>query len=352
MTNPCIRIATRKDRASNNNNGVNQNDNGSRDSLCVIPASNNCQYNNPLLSTDTTITDTTIAGDGGDEWWPETSLDPATTMSSESPSSSWRIIRLRCRVGTGQKCYQQVRDALLDWQFDSTSTKDGKEQGIMRVHQTQQQPNNKKGIWPPWGGKRQRPQHSLLYRRRPSYDVLPHHQQDYYDDTGGNKAALSPFNERVSSNIQQIWSGPHMFHRLVTYTTSSFGPKWLPKLYAINPVMVIYDLVDQRGQGTTYTSTAYATLKGHLLSGEERATVAIRDGRHPSEEHVDIEILSFSRPSPTLQGHLIWPVIGKMQKQFFLNQLETLRNIGASAAAETTETEASPNQKEEEEANK
>merc|ERR1712216_608241 len=67
----------------------------------------------------------------------------------------------------------------------------------------------------------------------------------------------------------------------VTYASSGLlKVRWLPKLYVVNPVSVVYDLVDQSGpKMTTFSSTAYATQKGHLLRGEERVTVALRGSR-------------------------------------------------------------------------
>lgn len=84
------------------------------------------------------------------------------------------------------------------------------------------------------------------------------------------------------------------------------------------------------GPGTTYTSTAYATMKGHLIRGEERVTVAFRD----DTGHVDVEILSLSKPGPSIKGRLAWPLLGNMQQKFFLNQLDFF----SKTAAETTES--------------
>jgi uncharacterized protein (UPF0548 family) len=99
------------------------------------------------------------------------------------------------------------------------------------------------------------------------------------------------------------------------------------RLYAINPVMVIYDVVDQRARDCTFTSTAYATLKGHWLRGEERVSVAMRDGSHD----VDVEILSISRAGPSLWGKAVWPLVGKMQASFFEEQLKYLEDTAANA---------------------
>jgi len=90
--------------------------------------------------------------------------------------------------------------------------------------------------------------------------------------------------------------------------------------------MVVYDLVDQRAPDgeTTFTSTAYATLRGHFLRGEERVTVALRDG----SQDVEVEIMSISRAGPGLLGKTLWPFIGKMQSSFFQQQLDHLDHSG------------------------
>lgn len=77
------------------------------------------------------------------------------------------------------------------------------------------------------------------------------------------------------------------------------------------------------GPGTTYSATAYSTLKGHLLSGEERVTVALRD----DTGFVDVEILSYSRPGPSLRSKFVWPVIGRMQHRFFDDQMDFLEQV-------------------------
>lgn len=81
------------------------------------------------------------------------------------------------------------------------------------------------------------------------------------------------------------------------------------------------------GPETTYSSTAYATLKGHLLRGEERVTVAMRD----DTGFVDVEILSLSRPAGSLKSKFVWPLIGNMQQTFFQNQMNFLEQIAVPA---------------------
>ena len=90
--------------------------------------------------------------------------------------------------------------------------------------------------------------------------------------------------------------------------------------------MVVYDVLDQRGPGCTFTSTAYATLKGHWLRGEERVTVICRDGSHD----VDVEILSVSKAGPSLWSKTIWPFVGTMQKTFFQQHLDHLAKTAST----------------------
>mmetsp|Transcript_47243 Transcript_47243/g.47686 ORF Transcript_47243/g.47686 Transcript_47243/m.47686 type:complete len:167 (-) Transcript_47243:171-671(-) len=88
----------------------------------------------------------------------------------------------------------------------------------------------------------------------------------------------------LPSNIRLI--GEEGGKRLVTSAKSP-----VPRLWVINPCKVVYELLDQRleqnngsssgsskSSGLTYSSTAYGTLRGHLLCGEERVSVGIRDG--------------------------------------------------------------------------
>ena len=82
-------------------------------------------------------------------------------------------------------------------------------------------------------------------------------------------------------------------------------------------------LIIPSGPGTTFSSTAYATMKGHLFRGEERVTVALRD----YDQSVDIEVVSISRPAPTMFARGIWPLIGKKQNTFFEQQMDFLKGV-------------------------
>jgi uncharacterized protein (UPF0548 family) len=95
----------------------------------------------------------------------------------------------------------------------------------------------------------------------------------------------------------------------------------------VNPVRVLYNLVDQRGPGTTYTSTAYATLQGHWLRGEERVTVVLRDNGH-----VEAQIVSYSKPHHLLLKLL--PYYGRLQRDFLGSQLQHLQQVASDAMSQ------------------
>ena len=110
---------------------------------------------------------------------------------------------------------------------------------------------------------------------------------------------------------------------MATFTEIYFSQPW-DSLFIVNPVHVVYEVKDAHTPQYKFSSTAYATLSGHLLSGEERVSVIWRRGRG---EAVDVEIVSFSRSTESLGGKLIWPLIGRMQKQFFISEIEHLDTV-------------------------
>jgi uncharacterized protein (UPF0548 family) len=209
-------------------------------------------------------------------WWP-------SILLSEKAKKQWRVLTYRRQVGTGAACYQRVKNAALDWEFGDEDL------GMINVPATSTSSSS------PSSSTGRYSAHSLL----------------------------------AESSHQQLWSGPGG-RRFVTYSGSTkikFRFQF-PRIFAINQVMVIYDLVDERAPSTTYTSTAYATMKGHLLSGEERVTVALRDGT----QAVEVEIVSVSKPGPSLPSKLLWPFIGKMQNNFFERQLDSLEQAATICA--------------------
>lgn len=97
-------------------------------------------------------------------------------------------------------------------------------------------------------------------------------------------------------------------------------------LFVVNPVAVVHEMKDASLIPKCLSSTtSYATLLGHLLAGEERVTVIWRQGMGGS---VDVEVVSFSRAAPSIGGKLVWPLIGRMQKQFFLAEVNHLCEVG------------------------
>ena len=265
-------------------------------------------------------------------WWPST--------GSSGEERKWRVLQYRRRVGRGEDCYQAVRDAALDWEFHDgervveASDDDnvlGKERSIGII------PEPPPHIIPSSSHKQ--------FRQR----TVGHAGYDIVENVPWNDCAGvgDPLRDETAQNIVQIWScatarGGRPGRRMITYSEVGSGNRSsilvrlrLPSLFAVNPVAVVYDLVDQRGPSTTFTSTAYATLRGHLLCGEERVTVALRDGnsnvggiaRNDDNGWVDVEVLSYSRPAPSALGRLAWPLIGQMQGSFFAKQLDALEQI-------------------------
>ena len=136
--------------------------------------------------------------------------------------------------------------------------------------------------------------------------------------------------------------------KLVTYTKRQILP-FLPTLHVLNPVCVIYDVLDQKlvntgaWEGKTlhsnksfieqghhhhhhhhqamFTSTAYGTLNKHLLVGEERVTVVIRPNGN-----VDVQVLSYSKPSSSILSRAIYPFVGNMQDAFFRSELDYIKH--------------------------
>lgn len=122
-------------------------------------------------------------------------------------------------------------------------------------------------------------------------------------DTTSIKEDSSSADSISSNRVLELWSGPA--RTLATFTRIGlFGRRWLAE-FVINPVTVLYNVVDQPGPlvsaattstDTRYTSTAYATNQGHWLRGEERVPVVYRGGG--SSGQVNVEIVSYSQAGP------------------------------------------------------
>jgi uncharacterized protein (UPF0548 family) len=240
----------------------------------------------------------TTTGSVEDSWWPSLQISDKhggwglfkrRKSHGEFQKQDWRILTYRKRVGKGRACYDKVRDAALDWEFRSA---DGTT-GMMQV------PDARPENIPAAAGSR-------------SYSM------EFIDET----------NDTNDHSLYRSLGS----RRLVSFASKALLPK--KRLYSINPVMVVYDVVDQRGPDghSTFTSTAYSTLKGHFIRGEERVTVAFRDG----SQDVDVEILSISRAGPGLVGKALWPFIGKMQSKFFKQHLDHLSRSGQSTGPATS----------------
>lgn len=75
---------------------------------------------------------------------------------------------------------------------------------------------------------------------------------------------------------------------LATFTELRLRP--FKSVFVVNPVHVVHEARDvkQNANSCLVSSTSYATLKGHLLAGEERVSAIWRsDGNE-----VDVEIIS------------------------------------------------------------
>ena len=303
-----------------------------------------------------------------EEWWPQSqSQSQSQSIDNHNHSNNnnnindgsniqrgpWRIKTYRKRIGYGQQCYNQVRDAALDWEF--------------KYHNNDNDNNNNNNDDNPILG---------ILRATP-----PPSTKAFQENTNPNILQIcnspSPFMQHKKIVTFTQFAPPLLISNILHHTKKLINnninfnfnlPLALPSIYVLNPVAVIYDIVDQISHGAggdnTFTSTAYCTLKGHLLSGEERVSVILRHGdtsheayRHPNGDGecnsngrgnsngngngnggcVDVEILSYSRPAPTLLGKLVWPFIGSKQDEFFRRELEALENVAIGIGASSSE---------------
>jgi len=187
----------------------------------------------------------------------------ATNVFSSTTLDGWRMLIFRKRVGKGEECYKNVLNAVHGWNFESY--KGEKSMGIVSAVKSKK--------------------------------------------AAGNSSNEAPWFTVPRRNL------------LATFTEICF-PKPLKSLYVVSPVHVVYEVKDALSiPNCKFSSTAYATLSGHLLAGEERVSVV---WRKDMGDEVDIEIVSFSQSAPSIGGKIIWPLIGRMQKQFFLSEVSSL----------------------------
>lgn len=143
-------------------------------------------------------------------WWPNLSFPPRQ-------KKEWRVLTYRKRVGTGVDCYKRVRDAALDWEFQ---TEDGM-MGLLSV------PTSLPNYQPKKTSQQQQRKLPQIHVARGRYTVAPIDEDEIEEES-------IPFHRSIGSS-----------RRLVSFSASRLFP-FLPKIYAVNPVMVVYDLVDQR----------------------------------------------------------------------------------------------------------
>ena len=193
--------------------------------------------------------------------------DTTILISGHTTVDGWRVLRYQKRVGYGESCYRRVQTALFDWEFESKN-------GNLSLGIISSPLPSKKGM-------------------------------------------------DVRSTSTTTASSPTTRNLLATFTEMKF-PYPLNSIFVVNPVHVVYEIRDLRRQAprSIVSCVAYATLSGHLLAGEERVTV-----RKGERDEVDVEIVSFSRSTPSIVGKCIWPIIGTMQQQFFISELYHLDKI-------------------------
>ena len=235
--------------------------------------------------------------------WPDAALS-----DREAEKSGWRVLRYRKCVGYGTKCYECVRRKVLDWEFATVGHKEKvHHESTARKYERDRKNNKAKAM-------------GIIRTTAAS-----------------SFSGASSLSAGRSKRVQSIYLGTGG-RRMVTYTECRYGidvrPRkriGLPMFYAVNPVASVYDIVDKRcSNGEAFTSTAYATVGDHLLSGEERVTVVIRNSASEKDQScpVHVEILSYSRPAPSFVGKLVWPLIGRNQKEFFSAEMEHLSCAG------------------------
>jgi hypothetical protein len=170
-----------------------ENDQNGEDPLLLSVQNDNLQITVPASTNDSATANT---------WWPSLSFSPIR-------KKEWRVLTHRRRVGQGRGCYERVRDAALDWEFQSP---DGL-LGMLAIPSSSFLQHATK----------QRSTPNLRYRGSYSVRSIP----------TGNVDEPMAFHRRIGS-----------FRRMVSYSASKLP--LLRKIYVVNPVMVVYDLVDQR----------------------------------------------------------------------------------------------------------
>lgn len=104
-------------------------------------------------------------------------------------------------------------------------------------------------------------------------------------------------------------------------------------LWSLNPVRVVYDVVDAEAGGMVYSAIAFSTLRGHLLRGEERFGVELHEN---GEVYFELRSVSTgSGPWPVRAALL--QAVKPLQKRFFTDQAATMQRLvgeGSAGAAQ------------------
>ena len=208
-------------------------------------------------------------------WWPGT----AFASDSDARKSGWRVRRYRSHLGQGLQCYNELKRVILNWEFDTGANRPRqKSMGIIRIRNSIAE-----------GGAAGNGKH--------------------------HEISLIPGAKRMATYSEANYN--------VRIGNLTLG---FPTFFAVSPVAGVYDIVDGWSDNNDlFTSTSYATVGRHLLCGEERVTAILRN-----DKKVDLEVLSYSRPAPSLVGKIVWPFIGRMQNQFFESQMKAIRLVASS----------------------
>lgn len=280
ITNPTLHVTKRS--KTNDTNRDKKIPNNAAATIHSIPKQAMDELMTSYTATKVPSTKTT------EKWWPY----------CPDHLHDWRKLVFRLQVGYGCECYKRCCDAALQWEFQCHRYNCG----IVRVNESSTL------------------HHPIRQSHSPQYFQKSHPTTWKYiwkDNTYKKEP-----DDRIRSRLG---------HQFITYTSLPSIRNFPCHVYTINPVTVVYDIIHQRAYpGTTYSASAYATQQGHWLCGEERVTVCYRH----NDNSVDVEIVSFSRPSPQWMGRLIWPWIGSLQHNFFQQQMNYFQQVATPTTFE------------------
>ena len=208
---------------------------------------------------------TTMLEKGDGPWMPQIQVP---SSSSSKQQNEWRVLKFTKCVGSGRACYERVKEAALEWDFEASF--DNVVVGMMSLPHQQQH------------------KHMVTYTKT----ILP------------NVYAVSPV--QVVYNLVDCYC-------------------YQPQEDDGSGVCFSEQEPDPNLNATLFTSTAYATRQGHWIAGEERVSVILH-----SSNNVFVELCSISRAGPSKRAKLVWPFVGRPQQRFFAAQLEWLNNRAAA----------------------